>query len=86
MDMDISKEDAAEVIGSLKRFFREEFEIDLSELQSQMALKYFMKEVAPIAYNRGVADAEAFLRSRLEDLSSSCFEQPLTYWSKMKKH
>ena len=85
MDIELSKEDAAEALGSLKRFFREEIEVDLSELQSQMVLKYFMKELAPFSYNRGVADADAFLRSRLEDLTSSCFEQPLTYWSKMKK-
>ena len=85
MDMEISKDDTAEIVGSLKRFFREEMETELSELQAKMLLRYFFKELAPIAYNKGVSDSEAFLRARLEDLSSSCFEPPFTYWLKGKK-
>jgi len=85
MELQLSKEDMAEILGSLKRFFREEVEFEMTELQSKLLLSYFLKELAPIAYNKGVADAEAFLRSRLEDVSSSCFEQPLTYWSKARK-
>ncbi len=85
MDVDLPKEDSAEVIGSIKRFFHEEIEVDLTELQSQLILKYFFKELAPIVYNKGVSDAESFLLLRLEDMKSSCFEQPLTYWSKTKK-
>ena len=85
MELELSKEDTAEILGSLKRFFLEEIEFEMTELQSKVLLSYFLKELAPIAYNKGVSDAEAFLRSRLEDLSSSCFEQPLTYWSQGRR-
>jgi Uncharacterized conserved protein (DUF2164) len=46
---------------------------------------YVLKEIGPLAYNRGVQDAEEFFRKRLEDLPGTCFEPPLTYWQTKKK-
>jgi uncharacterized protein (DUF2164 family) len=85
MDITLSKEDAAEALGSIKRFFREEIEVELTEIQARVVQKYFFDELAPFAYNKGVSDAEKFMSVRLEDLKSSCCEQTLTYWSKSKK-
>jgi len=48
-------------------------------------LNYILEEIAPLAYNRGVKDAETFLRGKIEDLSGTCFEEGLGYWQKKKK-
>ena len=54
-------------------------------LKAELLLDYFIKEIGPYAYNRGVSDAESFFRSKLEDLKGSCHEYELTYWEEKKK-
>lgn len=85
MAIELNKQEVAETAASIRRFFREELEVDLSEMQSGFVLSYFLKEVAPFAYNQGVKDAESFFRARVEELSGTCFEDPLIYWSKKRK-
>jgi uncharacterized protein (DUF2164 family) len=82
MPIELTKEERAEVLPSIRRFFRDELEVELSELQSTMILKFILVEVAPFAYNNGVKDAETYFRGRIEDLSGACFEPSLTYWNK----
>jgi uncharacterized protein (DUF2164 family) len=85
MAIELSKEEIASVIPSLQRYLTEELDVELTGLQAQFLLDYFMKEVAPIAYNKGVSDAETYFRSKLEDLPSLCYEPELTYWNKKRK-
>lgn len=85
MTIEITKEETASVIPSLQKYLREELDLELTGLQAQVLLDYFMKEVAPIAYNKGVSDAESYFRTRLEELPSLCYEPELTYWNKKRK-
>lgn len=85
MPIELSKQEVAEVIPSLRRFFREELEQELSEVRAGFLLSYIMKEIAPFAYNKGVGDAESYFRSKVEELSAVCFEEGLTYWLKKRK-
>jgi uncharacterized protein (DUF2164 family) len=80
MSLSLSNEQKAEVVGSIRRFFSEKLEMELSELQAGFLLDYFSAEIAPFAYNEGVADAQKFLVRLCEDLPSICFQEPLTYW------
>ncbi len=54
-------------------------------MRAKFLLDYILKEIAPLAYNRGVKDAEDFLRGRMEDLSATCFEDGLTFWTAKRK-
>ncbi|HEV7406786.1 MAG TPA: DUF2164 domain-containing protein [Chthoniobacteraceae bacterium] len=85
MALELTKEEIAEIVPSLKRYFRDELEQELSEMRAKFLLEYFMTEIAPLAYNRGVKDAESFLRAHVEDLPNTCFEQGMTYWQKKKR-
>jgi uncharacterized protein (DUF2164 family) len=80
MSLSLSKEQKAEVISSIRRFFSEKFELELSEVEAGFLLDYFSAEIAPFAYNEGVADAQKFLVRFGEDLPSTCFQEALTYW------
>jgi len=73
-------EQKAAILASLQRYFDENYEIELNELQSSLLLDYIMTEIAPFAYNRGVEDAQAFFSARTADLPGVCFEDVLTYW------
>jgi uncharacterized protein (DUF2164 family) len=81
----LNKLETEESVRSLQRYFREEFEQEIGEMRAQFLLDYFLKEIAPFAYNQGVNDAEMYFRAKLEDLSGSCYEPGLTYWTKKRK-
>jgi uncharacterized protein (DUF2164 family) len=85
MPIELTKQEIAEIVPSLKQYFREEFEEELSDMRARFLLEYFMSEIAPIAYNRGVKDAESFFRAHVEDLSGACYEAPMTWWLKKKR-
>ena len=80
MSLSLSKEQKAETITSIRRFFSEKLELELSELQAGFVLDYFSAEIAPFAYKEGVMEAQKFLVRLSEDLPSTCFQEPLTYW------
>ena len=76
--MKLEKEQVEEIIPSIKRYVEEEFGEEIGNLKAELLLDYFMKEIAPYAYNRGVQDAEAFFREKLEDLQGSCHKFELS--------
>ena len=78
--MKLEKEQVKEIIPSIKRYVEEEFGEEIGNLKAELLLDYFMKEIAPYAYNRGGQDAEAYFRAKLEDLQGSCHEFELSYW------
>ena len=85
MPIELDNQETKEVLSSLQKYFREELEEELSEMRAKFLLEYILKEIAPLAYNRGVKDAEVYFRGKIEDLSSTCFEEGLAYWQKKKK-
>ena len=85
MAIQLSKPEIEAIVPSLRKYFKEELELDLSEMRAKFVLDYFLKEIAPFAYNQGVKDAEMFFRAKVEDLPATCFEEGLTYWHPKKK-
>ena len=85
MSLELNKEDLPSIVASLQRYFREELDTELSEMRAKLLLDYTQKEIAPFAYNRGVSDAERYFRTKVEDLSATCFEDGLTYWAGNRK-
>lgn len=84
MTPSFSKEQKAGIVSSIQRFFAENLDSDLSELQAGFLLEYVMREIAPYAYNQGVEDAQKHFTKASEDLSGICFQQALTYWDSPK--
>jgi len=84
MAIELTKEETASIVPSLQKYFREELDHELSEMRAKMVLSYFLKEIGPFAYNKGVKDAESFFRGKVEDLTATCFEDGLTYWVKKR--
>jgi len=85
MALELSKQEIADIVPSLQKYFKEELEQELSEMHAKFLLRFILKEIAPFAYNKGVGDAEAYFRSKIEDLPGTCFEPGLTYWLKKRK-
>ena len=77
--MKLEKEKVKEIIPSIKRYVEEGFGEEIGNLKAELLLDYFMKEIDPHAYNRGVQDAEDYFRAKLEDIQGSFHEYELTY-------
>ena len=56
MNTPFSKDQKGEIVSSLRRYFTENLEWDLSEMQARFLLEYLVSEIAPFAYNKGVDD------------------------------
>ncbi|HEU4829713.1 MAG TPA: DUF2164 domain-containing protein [Gemmatimonadales bacterium] len=82
MQIEFSPDAEKQALSSLRRYCSEELEVDVSELQARQLLKFVLREIAPTAYNAGVAAAEAFLRDRVADLEGVCHVPEFTYWPK----
>lgn len=82
MNAHLSKEQKAEALASLQRYVSAELDCEMGDIQASQMLDYVLQEIGPFCYNQGVEDAKAFLASKLEDLSGTCFEEGLTYWRK----
>lgn len=82
MPIQFSDEAKKQAVESVQRYCTEELDIDLSGIQAAMLFKFILAEIAPTAYNVGVAAAEAFLRDRVADLEATCYETEFAYWPK----
>ncbi len=85
MAIELTPPEFEQVSPSVQKFFREKFEQELSEPRARFLLEYFLKEIGPFAYNKGVKDAEQYFRGKTEDLTAICYEDPLTYWLRKRK-
>lgn len=67
--------------ASIKRYFAEQLDQDIGDLKAGLLLDYVLTEIGPVIYNQAVADAQAYVRDRLVDLESVCYEKEFTYWA-----
>ena len=82
MAIEISKESRADAVESIKRYFRENMEDHIGDLEANGLLDYFLQELGPIAYNKAVADVQERLQMRVTDLSGEVYENEFQFWRK----
>ena len=84
MAVELSPEAKKQALMSIERFCDEELEVDLTNVQALQLLNFVLKEIAPTAFNAGVAAAEAYLRDRVADVEGACHVPEFAYWPKGK--
>jgi uncharacterized protein (DUF2164 family) len=81
MAITLPKDTVTRLTPSLKRFFAEHLDQDLSEMKTAIVLDYFLREMGPLVYNLAIRDAQGYFADRLGDLEATCYEKEFTYWS-----
>lgn len=81
MAITLSPETRKRALDSIKRYGAESLEQELGDLQASLLLEFVLKEIAPTVYNQAIADAQAYMRGRLDDLEGVCFEKEFDYWT-----
>lgn len=85
MAMQLKKEQRKDAIQSLQHYFAEELEQELGEMQAGFLLDYFLQEIAPVVYNKGVSDAQRYFIEKTEDLTGTLFEEEFAFWYERRK-
>ena len=80
MAIRLSKDTEQQLLASIKRYFKEQLEDDIGDLKATLLLDFCLKEVGPSIYNQAIADAQAWMQSKVADLDGSRFEPEFEYW------
>ena len=83
--IEIPTETVEKMVSSIRRFFANQLEQDIGELQAKLVLDFVMQEIAPSIYNAAISDAQTFMRDRVGDLDGACFVPEFGYWQQRGK-
>jgi uncharacterized protein (DUF2164 family) len=82
MTIELDKEARAEAIASIQKYFQENMEEPIGNIAAGGLLGFFLEEIGPAVYNKGVADAQARLQMRVSELDIEVHEEEFQYWRK----
>ena len=85
MAIELSKEDRAQAIASIERYFLDNFEQKIGNITAGALLGFVLEEIGPSIYNRAVSDAKDRMLMRVEDLEYEVREDEFQYWQKFNK-
>jgi uncharacterized protein (DUF2164 family) len=86
MTIELSKEDRAQAIASIERYFLDNFDQKIGNISAGALLGFMLEEIGPSIYNRAVSDAKDRMLMRVEDLEYEVREDEFQYWQKFNKH
>ena len=76
----IAPDARARAIGSIRRYFAEELDLDIGDLKAGLVFDYFVAEHGPTIYNQAIADARTFFEERSADLAAICYQAEFPFW------
>ena len=85
MTIEIAKEERAQAIASIERYFRENMEEPIGNIAAGALLGFLLEEIGPLVYNRAVADVQERLQLRVSELDIEHHEDAFQYWRRFEK-
>ncbi len=85
MTIELSKEDRAQAVASIERYFRENMEEKIGNVAAGGLLGFFLEEIGPSIYNKAISDAQERLQARVSELDFEVHEDEFAYWQKYDK-
>jgi uncharacterized protein (DUF2164 family) len=80
MSIELSKEDRAQALASIERYFAQHMEERLGNVAAGALLGFFLEEIGPSVYNKAVADVQERLQARIMELDFEVHEDEFRYW------
>ena len=68
-----TREERTAIGGRIRDFFARELDQDISQLQAEMVLEFFGDQIGGWFYNRGLADAQAVVTAKAEDIADAIY-------------
>ncbi|MES2361331.1 MAG: DUF2164 domain-containing protein [Pseudomonadota bacterium] len=85
MSIELSKEARKEAIASIERYFLLNMEEKIGNVTAGALLGFFLEEIGPSIYNKGVADTQERLQARVAEVDIEVHESEFSYWHKFDK-
>lgn len=85
MTIELGKTVRDEAIASLQRYFQQHMDEPLGNLGASALLGFFLEEIGPAIYNRGVIDAQQRMQERVAEIDIEVHEEAFQYWHKHGK-
>ena len=82
MTIEISKQARSEEVASIERYFLVNMEEKIGNIGAGALLGFFLEELAPLVYNKAVADVQERLESRISELDIEVHEDEFQYLRK----
>ena len=82
--IELNKQQRAEAIATLQRYFREEMPEPLGDLPAGSLLNFILEEIGPLIYNKAISDAQDRLAMRVQDLNGELYAEEFQYWPKIE--
>ena len=83
MKIELSAQAQKDAVGSIQRYFEVNMPEMIGELPAGMLLNFFLEEIGPAIYNKAIADAQARMLARVDDLSGELYVDEFQYWSRI---
>jgi uncharacterized protein (DUF2164 family) len=85
MDIELNKEVRARAVASIERWFKENADEPIGNIQAAALLNFFVAEIGPSVYNQAIADAQQYFQARTADLDGVCYQPEFSYWKTTRK-
>ena len=82
MAIELSKDAEKYLLGSVKRFLSEELDEEIGDLKAGRVLAFMLKEVGPSVYNQAMADAQGWMKEKVEELGDARYEPEFDFWKR----
>ncbi len=85
MTIELGKEARATAILSIERYWQENFDERIGNIQAAALLHFFLDEIAPSVYNQAVGAVQERLIARVTEIDIECHADEFGYWPKQRK-
>ncbi len=82
MDIELAKEARAQAVTSIERWFKENADEPIGNIQAAALLNFVIAEIGPSIYNQAVADVQQRLQMRVAELDIECHADEFGFWRK----
>jgi uncharacterized protein (DUF2164 family) len=85
MTIELNKDARKQAISSIERYFLENMDEKIGNIQAGALLNFFVEEIGPSLYNQAVADAQERLQMRVTELDIEVHEDEFGYWKRHER-
>lgn len=85
MSIELDRETQARAVASIERYWLENFDQKVGNVQAAALLHFFLEEIAPCVYNRAVSAVQERLLQRVAEVDIDCHEDEFGHWTRRPK-
>lgn len=85
MTIELPKEARAQLITSIERYFKQNMDEPIGNVEAGALLGFFIEELGPLVYNKAVSEVQERLQTVVMELDLNVYEDEFQYWRKFDK-